>query len=266
MTPQEECRGAFVGKGTAHFEIRLEEAEPIRVRSGLQIFNLGRKNGIPTLTADLVTRIPVPTPALLIATIRIKGIPRGRYGSEATITFPKIAGGSGSITSLDLRLKKQLPFNGKRFSPIASSAPTASSSSVTPRPSSTTKRPKPEWLRPKCSAPAPAADPSGDPSPAGQLRPRTATERRLRGDPAGQEQRRDQAAEEYSVTGAKADEGEDREDGKQVDYRRREAVAGAHGGVDDEEQDAERHRKGDRPHVEVVAVAHDQAAEEIEQA
>jgi hypothetical protein len=121
MAPQEECRGAFIGKGTVHIEIHFEETEPIQVQSGLQIFNLGRKEGVPTFVA--LAHIAVPTPALIAITIKIEKIQNGRYGSEATITFPKIAGGNGSITHLDLRIKKQLPFDDQRFSPVTARCP-----------------------------------------------------------------------------------------------------------------------------------------------
>jgi hypothetical protein len=121
MTPQEECRGAFIGKGTAHFEIHLSESEPIQVQSALQIFNLGRKEGDSTFVA--LAHIAAPTAAVIIVTIKIKKRQNGRYGTEAAITIPKIAGGSGSITHLNLRIKKQLPFEGQRFSPVTARCP-----------------------------------------------------------------------------------------------------------------------------------------------
>ncbi len=115
MTPQEECRGASIGEGTARFEIRFPESEAIQVRSGMQIFNAGLKNGIPILVA--LAYIAVPVPSLVVTTIRIKKIHDNRYGTKMTFTFPRIAG-EGAITSLGLRIKKQLPFDGRRFSPV----------------------------------------------------------------------------------------------------------------------------------------------------
>jgi hypothetical protein len=120
-TPAERCRPAIIGRGTMTLEIAFAEAQPIPVQSRVQIINGTRKHGIRTLY--LATYISVPTPAEIVTTVQIKAIHNGRYGSEATMRFPKIAGGSGSITSLNLRIKKQLPFEAKRFSPVSAKCP-----------------------------------------------------------------------------------------------------------------------------------------------
>jgi hypothetical protein len=121
MTLAERCRSAIIGKGIAHFEIKLGEAAPIPVQGRLQIINAGREGGIPTLLVS--TYITVPTPAEIVATVQIKKIDDGRYGTEATVTLPKIAGGGGSVTSFEARIKRRLPLEGKRFSPVTAKCP-----------------------------------------------------------------------------------------------------------------------------------------------
>jgi hypothetical protein len=120
-TPAEACSGSLIGDGAMVTEIQLAEVPPILVRSEVQIFNGTRKHGARTLY--LYTYIAVPTPAWIVASAQIKQAHDGPYGTEAVISFPKIAGGSGSITSFDFRIKKRLPLAGKRFSPITARCP-----------------------------------------------------------------------------------------------------------------------------------------------
>ena len=88
------------------------------------IFNGTRKNG--TRTLYLSTYIAVPTPAWIMASAQIKQAHDGPYGTEAVISFPKIAGGSGSIASFNFRIKKRLPLEGKWYSPITARCPNGS--------------------------------------------------------------------------------------------------------------------------------------------
>ena len=44
--------------------------------------------------------ITVPTPAAIVTTVKIKKIHKGRFGTESVASIPKIAGGAGSVTSL----------------------------------------------------------------------------------------------------------------------------------------------------------------------
>lgn len=107
MTPGEvrkACGEAVVGNGRMKMEINFPEQPPIPVESELLVLNGGFEWGVTTLY--LYAYITVPTPASIISTIKVKRINKGRFGLLATTTFPKIAGGSGSVNFFKLRLKK----------------------------------------------------------------------------------------------------------------------------------------------------------------
>ena len=48
--------------------------------------------------------ITVPTPAAVVTTVKISKIHNGRYGTKSVASIPKIAGGSGSVTSFNLKI------------------------------------------------------------------------------------------------------------------------------------------------------------------
>jgi hypothetical protein len=101
---RKECKESLVGQGWLDAEIAFEGQKPIPVKSELLLFKGGFENGVRTLY--LHAYITVPTPASIITTVKVKRVRKGRYGLRAIATFPKIAGGSGSVTFLKLNLKK----------------------------------------------------------------------------------------------------------------------------------------------------------------
>jgi len=101
---RKECKESLIGRGWMDAEIAFEEQRPIPVKSELLLFKGGFENGVRTLY--LHAYITVPTPAAIITTVKVKRVRKGRYGLQAIATFPKIAGGAGSITFLKLNLEK----------------------------------------------------------------------------------------------------------------------------------------------------------------
>jgi hypothetical protein len=99
------CKSAIIGKGTTGVEIAFPEQKPIDVSSKLLVFNGGFKGGVTTLFIHAY--ITVPTPAAIVTTVKIKKIHKGRYGLYSVASIPKIAGGSGSVTSFSLKINKK---------------------------------------------------------------------------------------------------------------------------------------------------------------
>jgi hypothetical protein len=99
------CRPAIIGTGAAKAQIQFPEQAPIPVNSPLYLFNGGFRGG--TTTLYLHAYITVPTPAAIVTTIKIKKFKKGRYGLKSVATIPKIAGGSGSVTSFNLNITKR---------------------------------------------------------------------------------------------------------------------------------------------------------------
>jgi hypothetical protein len=112
------CKSAIIGKGTTNIEIAFPESKPIPVNSKLLVFNGGTAGGLTTFYIHAY--ITVPTPAAVVTTVKIKKVHHGRYGLEAIASIPKIAGGSGSVTSFSLTINKQYTYKGKKMSVISS--------------------------------------------------------------------------------------------------------------------------------------------------
>jgi hypothetical protein len=96
------CGSAIIGTGTTNVEIQFPEQNPIPVSSKLLVINGGTAGG--TTTLFIHSYITVPTPAAIVTTLKIKKHRHGRYGLKTIATIPKIAGGSGSVTSFSLKV------------------------------------------------------------------------------------------------------------------------------------------------------------------
>jgi hypothetical protein len=111
------CKPALIGSGTTQVEIAFPEQPRIKTTSKLLVFNGGEAGGVTTLFVHAY--ITVPTPAAIVTTVKIKKIHKGRFGTLATATIPKIAGGSGSVTSFKLKIDKKYTYKGKKLSVIS---------------------------------------------------------------------------------------------------------------------------------------------------
>jgi hypothetical protein len=115
------CKPALVGEGKTKVEIAFPEQNPIPVTSKLLVFNGGTSGG--TTTFFIHAYITVPTPAAIVTTVKIKKISKGRYGTESIASIPKIAGGSGSVTSFSLSVNKKFTYKGKKVSVLTLKCP-----------------------------------------------------------------------------------------------------------------------------------------------
>ncbi|HEY0317019.1 MAG TPA: hypothetical protein VGC49_01860 [Solirubrobacterales bacterium] len=111
------CRNAIIGSGTTNVEIAFPEQKPIPVSSKLLVFNGGTAGGVTTFYIHAY--ITVPTPAAIVTTVKIKKIHKGRFGTESIASIPKIAGGSGSVTSFSLVVNKKYTYKGKKMSVLS---------------------------------------------------------------------------------------------------------------------------------------------------
>ena len=115
------CGSAILGEGHTNVEIQFPEQAPIPVSSPLILFNGGEKGGVTTLFVHAY--ITVPTPAAIVTTVKVTKIHNGRYGIKSVASVPKIAGGSGSVTSFNLKVGKQWTYKGKKVSFISAKCP-----------------------------------------------------------------------------------------------------------------------------------------------
>jgi len=99
------CPKSIIGQGKTTVEIAFPEQKPILVNSELLVFSGGTSGGTTTLFIHAF--ITVPTPAAIVTTLKIKKVHNGRYGLKTVATIPKIAGGSGSVKSFNLKINKK---------------------------------------------------------------------------------------------------------------------------------------------------------------
>lgn len=124
------CRGALVGRGTLEATVALDN-EDVHVAGSILAFT-GRRAGQPSLLLHLYVAVPVS--ATLILPLTISHRPNQRFGTVLSGAVPKLAGGLGSITQIDLRVGRIYRSGGKRRSYISAScaAPAGFSTAVFP--------------------------------------------------------------------------------------------------------------------------------------
>jgi hypothetical protein len=116
------CGDALVGHGSFTADLALGGNEPILSNGKILAFN-GRRSDRPALFLHFFGGVPVRF--TLIVPLKIGHLKAGRYGTVLRTRIPKLAGGFGSITQIDLSLGRRWSFAGKRRSYLsaACSAP-----------------------------------------------------------------------------------------------------------------------------------------------
>jgi hypothetical protein len=91
---RKRCAGALVGKGTGKALVTMPGRAPFTITTPLSLFNGPPAGGRPTLIAHAYETVPAPQ-ALLVP-ITIERVAKGRYGFQAKVQMPEIAGGYGA--------------------------------------------------------------------------------------------------------------------------------------------------------------------------
>jgi hypothetical protein len=108
---RKRCPGAIVGEGVGKAEVRLPGQAPVGFSTPLTFFNAAPQGGMPSLIAHAYETIPAPK--TLLVPIEVKRIQHGRYGFQATIELPQIAGGYGAATLAKATIGKTWKRGGK---------------------------------------------------------------------------------------------------------------------------------------------------------
>lgn len=107
----ERCGPARVGRGTFEAQLRFS-GRPIPVTGRALVFN-GLVDGRPGMFIHIYIARPVRV--TLVIPLKI-GQGTGRFGTVMTTRVPQLAGGSGSITELHLRIGRRYSYRGRRRS------------------------------------------------------------------------------------------------------------------------------------------------------
>lgn len=108
------CRGAIVGTGKTKVKVALAEQRPFSTTGPLVLFNGGTRKGKTRMFIHAYVDVPAPT--AIVTRVVIKDIKKGRYGTRAIATIPKIANGAGSVTYFRIKVDRKFRLNGKKRS------------------------------------------------------------------------------------------------------------------------------------------------------
>src|SRR6201995_2859359 len=100
------CKSALIGEGQTTAQVAFAEQKPISVPSKLLLFNGGEKGG--KITWYVHAYFSNPISGAIVSTVTITKHPNGRFGTLAVAKVPQITGGSGSIVSFNLNIKKSV--------------------------------------------------------------------------------------------------------------------------------------------------------------
>jgi hypothetical protein len=107
------CKSALIGEGQTTAQVAFAEQKPIDVPSKLLLFNGGEKGG--KITWYVHAYFSNPISGAIVTTVTITKHPHGPFGTLAVAKIPQITGGSGSIISFNLNIKKSV----KGINPIS---------------------------------------------------------------------------------------------------------------------------------------------------
>lgn len=119
--PEESCRAALLGKGTIDVLVRAPGQAQFATKGKLLAFNAGFKHGTPTIF--LHAYLAAPASEVVLTTVRVTKINRGRFGTKWLFLFPRIAGDYGSITRLNLKIGRLFSYMGKKKSYLLARCP-----------------------------------------------------------------------------------------------------------------------------------------------
>jgi hypothetical protein len=112
------CRGALLGRG--HFAAYIDFPTGFPVRGPALAFN-GRRGGRPVVL--LHVNLTRPVQAALVLVMKVSHPRQGEFGTVLTATVPKLAGGAGYLTGLELDLGRRYRFAGRSRSFLSASCP-----------------------------------------------------------------------------------------------------------------------------------------------
>jgi hypothetical protein len=99
------CRPAIIGRGHVTVTLLFAGEKQVPVEGRAIVFNGGFKGGITTLYIPVYLTMPVPT--VILSTVKVKKIHKGRYGLLSVATISKVVGGDVSVTHFDLTIRKR---------------------------------------------------------------------------------------------------------------------------------------------------------------
>ncbi len=114
------CGPALFAKGSASAQVEFPESVPFTARGPVLGFNGPSSGGYPEMLYYAYVDVPAPTAIVVVAKLSKDS---GRYGYRISISVPKIAGGSGSLTGFHLTINRRWSYNGRQHSYLNADCP-----------------------------------------------------------------------------------------------------------------------------------------------
>jgi hypothetical protein len=111
------CKGSIVGTGKTKVKVALAEQRPFTTSGPLVLFNGGVRGKKTKIFIHAYVNVPAPT--AIVTRVVVKKIKKGRYGTRAIATIPKIANGAGSVTFFKIKVNRKFRFKGEQRSYLA---------------------------------------------------------------------------------------------------------------------------------------------------
>jgi hypothetical protein len=120
------CGSALIGRGSAGAQVEFPESLPFVAKGPLLAFNgpsVGGGYGGHGYNEQLYyiyVAVPAPTAVVVVAKLSKD---TGRYAYRISVAVPSIAGGSGSLTSVQFTIDRSWPYGGRQYSYLNAECP-----------------------------------------------------------------------------------------------------------------------------------------------
>jgi hypothetical protein len=122
------CQGALVGRGNFAAELSGSGAL-IPTQGRILVFN-STIAGKPSLLLHLYGKVPIQSSYVLALKIRRQA--KGEFGTVLVTKLPRLAGGVGSITRIELELGREYSYRGERRGYLSASCAAPEGFSIVP--------------------------------------------------------------------------------------------------------------------------------------
>lgn len=125
------CGDARVGSGNFSAQLALGVGKDVPATGKVTVFN-SRQNGKPTLLIHLFIGVPVRVTMVVPITIGRKK--KGNFRTVLRARIPKLGGGLGSVTEIDLKIGRRYTVDGTRLSYLAAACSAPQGIGIVPFP------------------------------------------------------------------------------------------------------------------------------------
>jgi hypothetical protein len=114
------CGDALIAKGSAAAQVEFPEQAPFSAKGPLLGFNGPTVDGYPEMLYYIYVAVPAPTALVVVAKLSKD---TGKYAYKVSVAVPVVAGGAGSLTSVDFTIGRKWTYKGQGHSYLNADCP-----------------------------------------------------------------------------------------------------------------------------------------------